>query len=242
MIVLVLKMLEKLTGAYTKDPDSLIGKLFQLFASALWGVEDTLQVIAVWRGIDNAKGTTLDRMGRNFGVRRDGADDRFYRLMIKVKVTALLSGGDVDTIITATSVLFDIDPEQVEVVELFPAKCRVIMDEADIAPEYIAYAANTAPIIKRIMAAGVGKEIYFRTPVKTGGTVYAGATLLEDITLTRHTRTASPPRAASASAWRCSRKSQCRSKQRRTKTWQKDLLSPKRAARCWAKSWQRTAP
>ena len=88
MIVLVLKMLEKLTGAYTKDPDSLIGKLFQLFASALWGVEDTLQVIAVWRGIDNAKGTTLDRMGRNFGVRRDGADDRFYRLMIKVKVTA----------------------------------------------------------------------------------------------------------------------------------------------------------
>ena len=65
-----------------------------------------------------------------------------------------------------------------------PAKCRVIMDEADIAPEYIAYAANTAPIIKRIMAAGVGKEIYFRTPVKTGGTVYAGATLLEDITLT----------------------------------------------------------
>ena len=47
MIVLVLKMLEKLTGAYTKDPDSLIGKLFQLFASALWGVEDTLQVIAV---------------------------------------------------------------------------------------------------------------------------------------------------------------------------------------------------
>ena len=179
MIVLVLKMLEKLTGAYTKDPDSLIGKLFQLFASALWGVEDTLQVIAVWRGIDNAKGATLDRMGRNFGVRRDGADDRFYRLMIKVKVTALLSGGDVDTIITATSVLFDIDPEQVEVVELFPAKCRVIMDEADIA-----YAANTAPIIKRIMAAGIGKEIYFRTPVKTGGTVYAGATLLEDITLT----------------------------------------------------------
>lgn len=58
MIVLVLKMLEKLTGAYTKDPDSLIGKLFQLFASALWDVEDTLQVIAVWRGIDNAKGTT----------------------------------------------------------------------------------------------------------------------------------------------------------------------------------------
>lgn len=56
MIVLVLKMLEKLTGAYTKDPDSLIGKLFQLFASALWGVEDTLQVTPSGVGSDKRQG------------------------------------------------------------------------------------------------------------------------------------------------------------------------------------------
>ena len=181
---LLLNMLDKLPGAYSKDPDSNIGRLFQIFAAALGGAEDALRTVELWRDLDSACGTTLDRIGGNFGIARDGVSDSLYRLLIKTKVTALLAGGDVDTIITATSVLFDIDPEQVEVVELFPAKCRVIMDEADIAPEYIAYAANTAPIIKRIMAAGVGKEIYFRTPVKTGGTVYAGATLLEDITLT----------------------------------------------------------
>ena len=184
MIVLVLKMLEKLTGAYTKDPDSLIGKLFQLFASAPWGVEDTPQVIAVWRGIDNAKGTTLDRMGRNFGVRRDGADDRFYRLMIKVKVTAPLSGGDVDTIITATSVLFDIDPEQVEVVELFPAKCRVIMDEADIAPEYIAYAGQHRADHQADHGRGRRKRDLLPHSGEDGRHGLRGATLLEDITLT----------------------------------------------------------
>lgn len=183
MINTLLKMLDKLTGGYNKDPDSWIGKLFRIFAEALWGVEDTLQVIAVWRDIDNAKGYTLDRIGRNFGVARDGATDRFYRLMIKTKVTALLSGGDVDTIINATSVLFNIEPEQVEVVELYPAKCRVIMDEADIDPEYVDYAGNTAPIIKRIMAAGVGREVYFRTPLTVTGTLYAGAGRLDDITI-----------------------------------------------------------
>lgn len=184
MINLLLKMLDKLTGGYNKDPDSWIGKLFRIFAESLWGVEDTLQVIAVWRDIDNAKGYTLDRIGRNFGVARDGATDRFYRLMIKTKVTALLSGGDVDTIINATSVLFNIEPEQVEVVELYPAKCRVIMDEADIDPEYVDYAGNTAPIIKRIMAAGVGREVYFRTPLTVTGTLYAGAGRLDDIAIT----------------------------------------------------------
>lgn len=184
MINLLLKMLDKLTGGYNKDPDSWIGKLFRIFAESLWGVEDTLQVIAVWRDIDNAKGYTLDRIGRNFGVARDGATDRFYRLMIKTKVTALLSGGDVDTIINATSVLFNIEPEQVEVVELYPAKCRVIMDEADIDPEYVDYAGNTAPIIKRIMAAGVGREVYFRTPLAVTGTLYAGAGRLDDIAIT----------------------------------------------------------
>lgn len=184
MISLLLKMLSRLTGAYNKDPNSVIGRLFNIFATALWGVEDTMQVIAIWRNIDNAKGHTLDRMGRNFGVKRDGATDRFYRLLIKTKITALLSGGDVNTIIEAASTLFNITPEQVEVVEIFPAKCRVVMNAADIEQEYIDYAESTAPIIKRIMAAGVGKEIFFRTPVSKSATLYAGVGRLESITLT----------------------------------------------------------
>lgn len=184
MINLMMKMLAKLTGAYNKDPESVIGRLFQIFAMGLWGVEDTLQVIAVWRDIDAAKGYTLDRMGLNFGVKRAGATDRFYRVLIKTKITALLSGGDVDTVIRATSVLFNVEPEQVEVQELFPAKCRVILNDEDVETEYRDQADNTAPIIKRIMAAGVGKEVFFRTRKYSSGILYAGAGRLESITLT----------------------------------------------------------
>ena len=184
MINLMMKMLAKLTGAYNKDPQSVIGRLFQIFAMGLWGVEDTLQVIAVWRDIDTAKGYTLDRMGLNFGVQRAGATDRFYRVLIKTKITALLSGGDVDTVIRATGVLFNVEPDQVEVQELFPAKCRVILNDEDMEPEYRDQAENTAPIIKRIMAAGVGKEVFFRTRKYSSGVLFAGAGQLESITLT----------------------------------------------------------
>lgn len=53
----------------------------------------------VWDDLDNAKGAVLDRYGANFGVDRGGATDTVYRLLIKVKMIALMSGGDIDTII-----------------------------------------------------------------------------------------------------------------------------------------------
>ena len=89
---LLLNILDKLPGAYSKDPDSNIGRLFQLFAAALSGVEEALQTVALWRDLDSARGATLDRIGANFGIARDGVSDGLYRLLIKTKVTALLAG------------------------------------------------------------------------------------------------------------------------------------------------------
>lgn len=191
MMALLLRMLSCLTGAYTKDPDSNIGRLFRLFAEALWGVEDSLRLIDAWRDVNQAKGLTLDRIGQNFGVARDNATDAFYRLMIKVKVTGLLSGGDVDTVINAASVLFDIDPAQVEAVELIPAKLRVILDEDNIAQEYLDHKDSSARIVKRLMAAGVGKDVVFRrtrqetVPVYMGVTYYVNVTRQIDIEKTK---------------------------------------------------------
>lgn len=182
MRALLLRMLSCLTGAYTKDPDSNIGRLFRLFAEALWGVEDTLHLIDAWRDVNQAKGLTLDRIGLNFGVERDNASDAFYRLMIKVKVTGLLSGGDVDTVITAASVLFDTPIEAVEAVELFPAKLRVILDEEYIAQEYLEHKDSSARIVKRLMAAGVGKDVVFRRTRRETVPIYIGVTHCSNVT------------------------------------------------------------
>ena len=67
---LLLNILDKLPGAYSKDPHSNIGRLFQLFAAALSGVEEALQTVALWRDLDSARGATLDRIGANFGIAR----------------------------------------------------------------------------------------------------------------------------------------------------------------------------
>lgn len=103
------QMLEYLTGAYNRrdirnDKHSLpmetnIGKLFGTFAWGLELIHEHSDRMLLWDDIDNAQGAVLDRYGANFGVSRGGANDAFYRLLIKVKMISMLSGGDIDTII-----------------------------------------------------------------------------------------------------------------------------------------------
>ena len=161
--------------------DSNIGKLFRLFGERNQALEDTYTLIASWRDIDKAKGHTLDRIGETFGVSRQGTSDSFYRLMIKVKITALLSGGDVDTIIEATSVLFSIPMDQIEVRELYPAKCQVIIREEDLLPEYRQYEYQVVSIIRRIISAGIGKEVLFRILHETSSPLYVGVAQMMEI-------------------------------------------------------------
>lgn len=98
------KMLYALTSAYSrKDYDNVqlglpletnIGKLFSILAWGLETVEEQAELVRLWDDLDYASGSVLDRYGANFGVKRVSSDDRFYRLAIKVKIMAQLSGGD----------------------------------------------------------------------------------------------------------------------------------------------------
>ena len=160
------EMLYALTSAYTQTDytnrertevlETNIGKLFSIFAWGLDSVQEQAELIREWDNLDNAKGAVLDRYGANFGVRRFGAGDVFYRLAIKVKLLAQLSGGDSQTVIDAAASLFDIPPERVGLREMFPAKVQLDLEEMDLSPETLAIAAEIAELIKRILAAGVG--------------------------------------------------------------------------------------
>lgn len=160
---LLAKMLNKLTGAYSKEPDSHIGRLFQIFASALSGVEDTLHTIALWKDLYQARGHTLDRIGANFGVARGSANDTLYRIMIQVKVIAQLSGGDVDTVIQAAGELLGVDPTDILLEEVYPAKISLYVDMDILPGERAELVDQIAAAIKRILAAGVGLRLYLRT-------------------------------------------------------------------------------
>lgn len=160
------EMLDALTSAYTrKDCDASkfkrsaetnIGKLFSVLAWGLDSVQAQAETIKLWDNIDLARGSVLDRYGANFGVKRFGADDTFYRLLIKVKMLSQLSGGDIDTVANAAATLLEIPAEKVTLREDFPAKVCLDVKEADLTPETLKNIVDIAAMIKRILAAGVG--------------------------------------------------------------------------------------
>ena len=158
------EMLYALTSAYShKDYDNrrlglpvetLIGKLFSVFAWGLDTVQEQAELIRLWDDIDHARGSVLDRYGANFGVKRFGADDRFYRLAIKVKLLAQLSGGDINTVLDAAASLLEIPVERIGLKELFPAKIGLDIQEADLSPETLEIIEDIMGLIKRILEIG----------------------------------------------------------------------------------------
>ena len=160
------EMLYALTSAYTrKDYDNRrrslpvetnIGKLFSVFAWGLDSVHEQADLIKLWDDLDYARGSVLDRYGANFGVKRFGATDAFYRLTIKIKLLSQPSGGDINTVMNAAATLFEIPAEKILLGEVFPAKISLDVNEADLTEETLSNVVDIVEMIKRILAAGVG--------------------------------------------------------------------------------------
>ena len=195
-------MLDMLTGAYNREDvrnnahghplETNIGKLFAIFA---WGLEMTyeqVEKVQDWTDIDKAQGVVLDRFGANYGVARDGLPDDFYRLLIKVKRIAQLSGGDIETVIAAAATLLDVELTDIGLEEVFPAKVYVSVDEALLSAQTQNVIDAVAAMIHRIVAAGVGFRLILRSYreyrerlVLNTGLVVVKEVLLEPVSLPR---------------------------------------------------------
>lgn len=166
-------MLDMLTSGYSRvdvrnakkdlPMETNIGKLFSTFAYGLEIIDGESEKIRLWDDLDNAQGMVLDRYGENFGVQRSGSSDAFYRLLIKVKMISLLSGGDIDTVVKAAASLFGVPTEEIDLKEVFPAKVFIYIDEELLDELRIETADIIAKMLKRIVAAGVGMQLVFRT-------------------------------------------------------------------------------
>ena len=107
------KMLDMLTDPYThrdlqnvrknRKLETNIGKLFSLLSDGFEVIHKNAELVRLWDDLENAEGAVLDRYGANFGVQRGAASDALYRILIRVKMLAQLSGGDGDTVIRAAA-------------------------------------------------------------------------------------------------------------------------------------------
>lgn len=182
-------MLEMLTSAYNRSdlrnardgnpPKSNIGRLFYLIAEGFEVVYENAERVKEWDDLDNAQGAVLDRYGANFGVERGAASDALYRIFIKVKMIAQLSGGDNDAIINAAAELLGVEYSDVLVEDVWPAKIAIYVDQSLLSEERLDLIEQIAYAIKRALLAGVGLRLYLRTyrtyrydfPVYHGGAI-----------------------------------------------------------------------
>lgn len=109
------------------------------------------------RNIDKAEGQTLDLIGANVGQFRIDEDDELYRLLIKTRIIANLSKGDIPTINQVSSVLMKemfLGLEEVWSSGYFPEPAAFSL-KLDNEIKQIPY-----ELIKRIKSAGV--KVFFQ--------------------------------------------------------------------------------
>ena len=181
------KMLDALTSAYNKATSSNIGKLFSILSTGYEEIQAANQRILAYRDIDQATGYTLDKWGKNVGVSRGGLPDNIYRIYIKTKLSSLISGGDINTIINSAATIFGISPYDVSVVEECPAKVTVSIPESAVlvlGDEYDTRVEVAREYLKKIIAAGINLNLVIVANPETSASAYVGAVIVDETTVT----------------------------------------------------------
>lgn len=153
-----IKMLKRFPDVFNKDPDSHIGRLFQIINEEMEKVRNVFSVIEQYRDIDQAKGYTLDKIGKNVEQQRGATVDDVFRMLIKVKIKRNLSDGAIDTIIEILSFLLNIDVSEIDVKELWdkgnPAAIQVDIP-ADVVNSTGLTLMQFGELIDKVAAGGV---------------------------------------------------------------------------------------
>lgn len=187
------KMLKMLTSAYNRsdvvnleageEPATNVGKLFFL---AGWGfdiIRDHTERVRLWDDLDAMKGATLNRYGADFGVARGESSDEIYRIMIKVKIIAMLAAGNLDTVILSAASLFNVDPSDVKAEEIYPSKIYLYIDEDKLDDERKSVAPVIVELMSRIKSAGVGLKLFYQTYSGGSSNLYLAAITFQHVKL-----------------------------------------------------------
>lgn len=100
------RVFDRLPDNYSRRDQVNNEGLHRIVYSEMEELFEVFNAIKFFRNLDNAYGKTLDYIGTNVQQLRDiNQDDEQYRLMIKTKIIANLSQGDIETINTVATAL-----------------------------------------------------------------------------------------------------------------------------------------
>ena len=150
-------MLSRFADVFNKNPNSNIGKLIGILYGQMDELNTSLEKVREWRDIDNAQGTTLDRIGQNVIQPRGAATDEVYRVLLKSKIARNLSKTDINTIIRVLALALNCDYADIRIQEKF---------NATIDPEPAALSLIRVPI-KRLNEVGMSPRQFAQIIQKT---------------------------------------------------------------------------
>ncbi|MFK9119150.1 hypothetical protein ACJEBK_20020 [Peribacillus frigoritolerans] len=104
----------KLTDVFTKNPDSMIGKYILLITEKTNEIRLTFEKIESWRDIQQAKGTTLDLIGKGWGQERGNVSDEVLRLLILARIARNNSNGTFNNMIEVLARTLNTDPSTIK--------------------------------------------------------------------------------------------------------------------------------
>lgn len=173
-------MVRRLPDTYNKEQESRITRLFRIVGQQVTELQRTLRTTERQRDIDQARGATLDAIGRNVSQGRGGLSDAAYRVLIKAKIARNISSGDVDAIKETLAAMLNIQTDDVGVRQMWlatppePAAVEVhaplhALERFGLSPEQFAI------IVQTIVAAGV------RASTWLGGTFELSEELEQDV-------------------------------------------------------------
>lgn len=159
-------MLKRLTDAYSRNPESNVGKLLGIAAGELEDLQEALQKTRLYRDIDQAEGITLNSIGFNVQQYRGQATDEVYRILIKSKISRNLSDGSINAIIRVLAVILDTTTSGIQIRELWgdcegePAAVWISVPSRSL--NKAGFSLNQfGRLVNRIVAAGVRASVLF---------------------------------------------------------------------------------
>lgn len=99
------KVFNRLPDNYSREGQVNNEKLHKVIYGEIEEVKKVFEDIKSSQDIDSAVGKTLDNIGKNVLEYRNTDDDEWYRQLIKTKIIANLSQGDIETINEVARVL-----------------------------------------------------------------------------------------------------------------------------------------
>ena len=97
------ELLAEISDHWVKDPNGNLYKLLDTYNGGFEQISDMANQVEEWRGIQDAKGTTLDLFGQNLSTSRPTQKDDSYRFLLRLKVLLSRAQGTLPSITHITS-------------------------------------------------------------------------------------------------------------------------------------------